>query len=140
MTEATLAEMHADRLLSRAVLLPLRAKLWLTAAQAPRLTIVRSMHEEGERRHDLRERKFARFADLIELRSHARQDFSRPSDTGAEFVDIGFACPLDLGRVRQLVPARTGQRAKVALDANLQAPAACLDLAARAIDGPFAGS
>jgi len=47
------------------------------------------MHEEGERRHDLRERKFARFADLVELRFHARQDFSGPNDTCAEFGASG---------------------------------------------------
>jgi hypothetical protein len=89
------------------------------------------MHEEGERRRDLRERVFARFADLVELRPHARQDWSRPSDMGAEFVDVGFACPFDLGRARQLVRARTGQRVEVALDANPQASAARLDLTAR---------
>ena len=96
------------------------------------------MEEEGKRRRDLRQCAFAWPADVVELRPYACQDFGRPCDAGAELVHIGFACPFDLGGMRQLVPARTGKRVEVALNANLNASPARLDLAARALDGGFA--
>ena len=96
------------------------------------------MEEESKRRRYLCERAFARPADLVELRCYAGQDFTRACDVGAELVHIGLACPFDLGRMRQLVPARTGKRVEVALNASLNASPARLDLAARALDGGLA--